>query len=143
MRRKRLFCSNSKICEFLQWWGLMIWIRKLKHAFPSNSGQVYPRLSLLGVWTCGHGCECGTHNLCGAAVAKKQWGWILLEMDMVPAPGCGLPACGREHLPAESPAWTPECEVSVAEGVQSTGSKKPHQTSKTWLRSIPGSGLLL
>lgn len=43
----------------------------------------------------------------------------------------------------KSPAWTPECEASVAEGVQSTGSKKPHQTSKTWLRSIPGSGLLL
>lgn len=43
----------------------------------------------------------------------------------------------------QSLAWTPECEVSVAEGVQSTGSKKPHQTSKTWLRSIPGSGLLL
>lgn len=42
------------------------------------------------------------NNLCGAAVAKKQWGWILPEMDMVPAPGCGLPACGREHLPAES-----------------------------------------
>lgn len=98
---------------------------------------VFPRLSLLGVWTCGHGCECGTHNLCGAAVAKKQWGWILPEMDMVPASGCGLPACGRDHLPAESPAWTPECEGSVAEGVQSTRSKKPHQSSETWLRSIP------
>lgn len=78
MQRKQLTCYNSKIspiqnCEFLQWWGLMIWIRKLKQAFPSSSGQVFPRLSsLLSVWTCGHGHECGTRSLCGAAVAKTM-----------------------------------------------------------------------
>lgn len=69
----------------------MIWKRKLRQAFPSSSGQVFPRPnSLLSVWTCGHCHECGTHSLCGAAVAKELWGWILPEMDMVPAPVSGL-----------------------------------------------------
>lgn len=53
-------------------------------------------------WTCGHGHECGTNSLSGAAVAMEEWGCILPEMDMVPAPSSGLPACGREFLPAES-----------------------------------------
>lgn len=137
MQRKQLICSNTKISPKL-WplggmgvgWGvggtqLMVWIRKLKRAFPSSSGQVSPRLSsLLSVWTCGHGCECGTHSLCGVAVAKKQWGWMLPEMDRVPAHGSGLPAWGREHLPAES------CLNTWTWGVSSRGSSK-HRVKKT------------
>lgn len=65
----------------------------------------------------------------------QRWIWCqYLSLAYLHVAGC---------FSQQSPAWTPECEASAAEGVQSTGSKNPHQTSKTWLRSIPGSGLLL
>lgn len=78
---------------------------------------------------CGCGREYGTCSLPGPAVAKKQGDRIPPEMEMVPVPGSGQPVHGGEHLPVQSPAWTPGREVSVAEGVESTaGKKKPNPT---------------